>query len=38
MAKRKPTKWQKHVKSVMRDNKGLSFKEVLKKAKRSYHK
>jgi len=36
MVKRKPTRWNKHVMKVREQNKELSFKEVLKKAKRSY--
>ena len=38
MAKRKETIWNKHVKKTMKENKGLSFGEVLKKAKKSYKK
>jgi hypothetical protein len=30
--------WLKHVKSVQKQNKKLSFKEVLRKAKKTYRK
>jgi hypothetical protein len=35
---RKENKWLVHVKSVMKANKGMTFKDVLKKAKLSYRK
>jgi len=38
MRKRKPTKWQVHVKKTMKSNKGLSFGTILKKAKKTYKK
>jgi len=38
MAKRKLTEWQKLVKRTMAANKGKSFKEVLKIAKKLYKK
>lgn len=36
MRKRKLTKWQVHVKKTSSANKGISFKNILKKAKKSY--
>jgi hypothetical protein len=37
MAK-KPNAWQLHIKKTREANKGLSFKEILKKAKSTYKK
>lgn len=31
-------KWQKHVKKTMKENKGVAFGEILKKAKKTYKK
>lgn len=35
---RKQTAWNKHVKKVMKANKGKKFKDILKLAKKNYHK
>ena len=34
----KENKWQEHIKEVRKDNKDMSFKEVLQEAKKSYKK
>lgn len=36
--KRPPNKWQLHVKKTMKENPGMSLKDVLKKAKKTYKK
>lgn len=35
--KRKPTKWNLHVTATAKANKGMAFKDVLKKAGKTYH-
>ena len=36
--KRKANKWILHVQKVSKENKGMAFKDILKKAKKSYTK
>lgn len=38
MPKKRKNPWLEHVKQVKKDNPGLSYKEVLKKAKESWKK
>ena len=35
---RKESAWQKHVRATMKSNKGKKFGDILKIAKKSYHK